>query len=125
MDTGKYGYWAHIVLLTTEFLKKHNSGAPGQIRVITDLTRTEFMGNGTVIKDNPNAGEEITTFIRQHLDNIPVLVWTPAIDRTQFVQTRWLVGSTRHQGVVQSYINQLAGLGLDCYSVRWAQYDSA
>jgi len=83
------------------------------------------MGNGTVIKDNVNAGEEITTFIRQHLDNIPVLVWTPAIDRTQFVQTRWLVGSTRHQVVVQGYINQLAGLGPECYGVRWAQYDSA
>src|SRR5271169_5355191 len=95
-----------------DFLRNHNTGAPGNVRVITDMVRLEDQGDGEGVKAHRNAGHKITQYIRSRFSNIPILVFTSHdnIVNTKWVKDIWLSGSTSHHQVAQDYVDQLGGV---------------
>ena len=113
-------------LLCVDFLLKHNSGAPHNVRVVTDTVRVEDVDDGLGKTSHTLAGKRITRYIRDRLQNIPVLVRTKHknIETTEFVSDIWLAGSTEEYRVAQDYIDQLAGTAKHNCDVHWSKYDA-
>ena len=109
-----------------EFLRKHNTGAPEKVRVVTDVVRLEDQGDGNGLQAHGNAGYRIIRFIRERFDNIPVLVFTSHnnVVNTKWVKDIWLAGSTSDYKVVEEYVNQLGGVSKHNCNVQWAQYNA-
>ena len=109
-----------------EFLRRHNTGAPKKVRVVTDVVRLEDQGDGEGLQAHGNAGYKIIRFIRERLDNIPVLVFTSHdnVANTKWVKDIWLTGSSSDYKVAEEYVNQLGGVSKHNCSVQWAQYNA-
>ena len=109
------------MLTFLDFLKRHNTGAPHNIRVITDAIHPAHRTDVDI-----DAGRRVARYLREKLGNIPVLVKTPHnyIEHTRFVKDMWLVGSTCSYDVARNYIEQLAGVQEHNCSVDWAQYNA-
>jgi len=123
-----YGTWFEYVSIPDilDFLRRHNTGAPKNIRVITDVVRLEDQGDGEGLQPHGNAGYKITRYIRDRFNNIPILVFTSHdnIVNTKWVKDIWLAGSTCNYPVAEEYVNQLGGESKHNCNVQWAQYDA-
>jgi hypothetical protein len=109
------------VLMFLDFLKKYNTGAPRNIRLITDAIHPAYRTEVDI-----DAGRRVARYFRDRLSIIPILVKTPHnyIEHTRFVKDMWLVGSTCSYSVAKDYIEQLAGVQEHNCSVNCAQYNA-
>jgi hypothetical protein len=113
-----------LTYANSDFLRHHNTaGAPLKgVRFITDAVHPS--GNHGL---DSKGGEHAARYLRDRLDNIPILVRTTQsyIEHTNFVKNVWLAGSTCHYHVAEAYIDQLAGATQNNCSLHWAQYNAS
>ena len=67
-----FKFLSRDVLMFLDFLTKHNTGAPRNIRVITDAIHPAYRTDVDI-----DAGRRVARYFRDRVSNIPILVKTP------------------------------------------------
>ena len=108
------------MLITPEFLKKHDN--PADIRFISDQVRTEYNAEGESYT-NLKAGQQITEFIREEGFLAPILIYTSVINvqLTRYVKEYKMVGSACGPQILHKYLEALGARRKD--DTEWAKYD--